>query len=204
MNHLLARGPRNRLTAEMVRDNALLISGLLTRKMGGPSVMPPQPDGIWQTVYNGMKWKTAAGEEKYRRAVYTYWRRTSPYPSMITFDTPSRDLCSAQRIATNTPLHALVTLNDPVYLECSQALAKRMKSEGGSDIESQLSFGYRLATQHQANEKIIATLVSLYQKILKGYHQDPGMAKTLGATPEDAAMTVLANTILNLDQSLTK
>ena len=204
LNHWLARGPRNRLTAEMIRDHALRVSGLLAPKMGGPSVMPPQPDGIWQTVYNGMQWKTATGEERYRRAVYTYWRRTSPYPSMITFDTPSRDLCSPQRIATNTPLHALVTLNDPVYLECSQALAKRMEEEGGSDIKVQLSYGYQLATQHEVNEKNLATLVSLYQKILKQYQQKPDMAKALGATPEEAAMTVLANTILNLDQSLTK
>ncbi|MFK7911405.1 MAG: PSD1 and planctomycete cytochrome C domain-containing protein [Akkermansiaceae bacterium] len=204
LNHLLARGPRNRLTSEMVRDNALLVSGLLTRKMGGKSVMPPQPDGIWQTVYNGGQWKTAKGPERYRRAVYTYWKRTSPYPSMITFDTPSRELCSAQRISTNTPLHALITLNDPVFLECSQALAKRMSSEGGNDLNKQIAHGYLLATQHQANEKITSVLADLYQKLLKDYQNDPALAKPIGATPEDAAMTVLANTILNLDNALTK
>ena len=204
LNHLLARGPRNRLTSEMVRDSALLASGLLTRTIGGKSVMPPQPDGIWQTVYSGGKWKTATGTERYRRAVYTYWKRTSPYPSMITFDTPSRELCSAQRISTNTPLHALITLNDPVYLECSQALAKRMQIERGGDLNAQIEYGYRLATQQHADEKITAVLSDLYQKLLQDYQKDPDLAKTIGDSPSDAAMTVVANTILNLDNALTK
>ncbi len=203
LNHLLARGPRNRLTAEMIRDNALLVSGLLTRKTGGPSVMPPQPDGIWQAVYSGAKWKTATGEERYRRGLYTYWRRTSPYPSMITFDTPSREVCSPQRIATNTPLHALITLNDPVYLECSQALAKRMFGEGG-DLNAQLSYGYLLVTQQKAHEKTIAALTNLHANLLDDYRKNPELVKEIGKTPEEATMTVLANTILNLDQALTK
>ncbi len=106
--------------------------------------MPPQPDGIWQTVYSGSKWTTAEGAQRYRRALYTYWRRTSPYPSFLMFDSPTRDLCSARRIATNTPLQALVTLNDPVYVECSRALAERAIAEcegTGDDVKDATALG---------------------------------------------------------------
>ncbi|MDQ3395729.1 MAG: DUF1553 domain-containing protein, partial [Bacteroidota bacterium] len=105
-NYLLARGPRVRLNAEQVRDQSLAVSGLLSKKMLGPSVMPPQPEGVWQVVYSGLEWKTSEGEDKYRRALYTFWRRTSPYPSMTTFDSPSREFCVPRRFNTNTPLQA--------------------------------------------------------------------------------------------------
>ncbi len=118
-------GPRTRLSAEMIRDQALTAAGLLTEQIGGPSVMPPQPDGVWRTVYSSAQWVTAEGPDRYRRGLYTYWRRTSPYPSFLTFDAPSREFCTARRIPTNTPLQALVTLNDPVYIECATALAQR-------------------------------------------------------------------------------
>ena len=203
-NRLLARGPRNRLNAEMLRDHALKVSGLLTPDIGGPSVMPPQPDGVWQSVYSGAKWKNATGPNRYRRAVYTYWKRTSPYPSMITFDAPSRDLCNAQRIPTNTPLHALTTLNDPVYLECSRALAKRMVTEAGADMEQQIAHGYLLATQQTANASTLKLLTDLHAKFLADYQAKPDVSKLLATTPEEAAMTVIANTILNLDAALTK
>ena len=203
-NHLHARGPRNRLTAEMVRDHALSVSGLLTRKVGGASVMPPQPDGIWQTVYNGARWKNATGANRYRRAMYTYWKRTSPYPSMITFDVPSRERCSAQRIATNTPLHALVTLNDPVYLECSQALSKRMQTEAGGGLKAQINYGYELITQQKAHAKTVELLIGLHAKLLADYQKNPANTKLIASSPEQAAMTVLANTMLNLDATLTK
>src|SRR6185369_11547250 len=120
-NRLLARGPRTRLSAEMVRDQALAVAGLLSAKIGGPPVMPPQPEGIWRTVYNGGKWVTSPGEDKHRRAIYTFVRRTSGYPSFLTFDAPSREVCTVRRIATSTPLQALVTLNDPVYIEAATA-----------------------------------------------------------------------------------
>ena len=122
-NRLLARGPQQRLTAEMVRDQALLASGLLSDKMGGPPVMPPQPDGVWNTVYNDSKWRDATGPDRYRRAIYTYIKRTSGYPSFLTFDASDHDTSLARRIPTNTPLQALVTLNDPVYYEASEGLA---------------------------------------------------------------------------------
>jgi hypothetical protein len=115
-NRLLSRGPRFRLSAEQIRDQMLAVSGLLDRKVGGESVMPPQPDGIWNVVYSNHKWETMP-EDKYRRGLYTFWRRTTPYPSMVSFDSPSREFCVSRRIRTNTPLQALITLNDPVYLE---------------------------------------------------------------------------------------
>jgi len=203
-NLYLARGPRTRLTAEMIRDNALVTSGLMTTSVGGASVMPPQPDGIWQTVYSGAKWKTAEGPNRYRRALYTYWKRTSPYPSMLTFDAPSRDLCSAQRIATNTPLHALITLNDPVYLECSQAFAKRIITEAGTDLEARINHGYLLSTQQSPSNATVTVLAQLHADILEDFKANPEKSKKIGASPEDAALTVIASTLLNLDAAITK
>ncbi|MCA9261522.1 MAG: DUF1553 domain-containing protein, partial [Planctomycetales bacterium] len=128
-NRWLARGPRTRLTAEMVRDQALAVSGRLSRKRYGPPVMPPQPAGVWQSVYSGAQWQTSEGEDRFRRAIYTYWKRTSGYPSMLTFDAPSRDICVARRMPTNTPLQALATLNDEAYVELAHGLAERMLAE---------------------------------------------------------------------------
>ncbi len=144
-NRLLARGPRVRLEAEMVRDQALSASGLLSDKMFGPSVFPPQPAGLWQAAFNGQRtWKTSEGEDRYRRGVYTFLRRSVPYPSMITFDAPNREICTVRRIRTNTPLQAFVTLNDPAYVELAQALARRIVMQGGDDLESRIRFGLKL------------------------------------------------------------
>src|SRR5207244_3435749 len=132
-SRLLARYPRRRLDAEFVRDQALALSGLLSGKIGGPSVYPPQPEGLWQAAFNGERtWPNSTGEDRYRRGLYTFWRRTVPYPSMATFDAPSRETCTVRRIRTNTPLQAFVTLNDPVYVEAAQALARRVIKEGGA------------------------------------------------------------------------
>ena len=134
-NRLLARAPRMRLEAEMVRDQAMALSGLLSRKLGGPSVFPPQPDGLWQAAFNGERtWATSQGADRYRRGLYTFWRRTVPYPSMAAFDAPSREICAIKRVRTNTPLQSFVTLNDPVYVEAAQALARRIVREGGADV----------------------------------------------------------------------
>ena len=115
-NRPFAHGQRVRLEAEMIRDQALSVSGLLSHKVGGPSVMPPQPDGLWQMVYSGDQWKTSPGEDKYRRGLYTFWRRSMPHPIMTTFDAPSREFCVLRRYRSNTPLQALDTLNDPVFI----------------------------------------------------------------------------------------
>ncbi|MFK8111465.1 MAG: PSD1 and planctomycete cytochrome C domain-containing protein [Rubripirellula sp.] len=196
-NRLISRGPRTRLTAEMIRDQSLSISGLLHDRLGGPSVMPAQPDGVWQTVYNGAQWKTPEGEQRFRRALYTYWRRTSPYPSFLMFDSPTRDLCSARRIATNTPLQALVTLNDPVYVECAQALAKRSLNTIGSNeanLTAAIEWIYRSATQRMASEKELQELTQLYVDLQT---EEPNRIDL-------PTLSIVANTILNLDRALTK
>jgi hypothetical protein len=142
-NRWLWRGPRFRMPAEVMRDQALAVSGLLSAKMYGPSVMPPQPDGLWKTVYSGLKWQTSPGEDRYRRALYTYWRRTSPYPSLTTFDAGSGEFCVIRRVRTNTPLQALVTLNDPAFVEAAGALAKRMLETPDGTLRDRLALGFR-------------------------------------------------------------
>jgi hypothetical protein len=128
-NRLLARGPRFRLPAETVRDQALAVAGLLDRRVGGPPVMPPQPEASGTSPTNGLTWKDADGKDRHRRALYTFWRRSAPYPSLVTFDAPDRMLCTSRRLRTNTPLQALVTLNDPAFVETALALARRIANE---------------------------------------------------------------------------
>ncbi|GAA5122356.1 PSD1 domain-containing protein [Luteolibacter yonseiensis] len=202
-NRLLARGPRNRLSAEMVRDQALAAAGLLSTKMGGPPVFPPQPAGVWRSVYNGSKWEDSKGEDRYRRGIYTYSKRTSGFPGFLTFDAPSRDLCSARRLVSNTPLQALVTMNDPAHIEAAQGLAKRMSAHPGN-LAEQLSFGVLLATQETAPAPMLAELASLHAAALSDYQADPTSSSKLAAAPEAAAMALVANTILNLDSALTR
>jgi hypothetical protein len=131
-NRLLSHAPRIRLPAEVVRDQALSIGGILSPKKFGPPVYPPQPDGVWQVVYNGAGWRESSGEDRLRRSLYTFFRRTAPYPTMLTFDAPSRDVCTPRRIRTNTPLQALALLNDVTYVEAARGLATRMMVEGGA------------------------------------------------------------------------
>ena len=201
-NRLLARGPRTRLTAEMVRDNALFVAGVLSPKMFGPPVMPVQPDGIWRAARSGAKWKNATGDDAHRRSLYTYWRRSSPYPSSLTFDVPDRLLCTARRTATNTPLQALVTLNDPVFMEAAVALATRVEKAG--DLKQQIAQAYELATSAKPSASDITDLIALHDAALAEYKADAKLAKSLGNTPEKAALAVVANAILNLDTVLTK
>lgn len=203
-NRLLARGPRSRLSAEMVRDQALAASGLLSEKMFGPPVMPPQPEGIWNSPYNSAKWETATGEDRHRRALYTFMRRTAGYPSALVFDSPSREVCTTRRIRTNTPLQALVTLNDPVYVECAVALAARMRREAGENLRSQIAHGFTLATSRAPSKDEITPLESLHRAALARYTADPELASKLAPTPNDAALALVANALLNLDASLTK
>jgi len=215
-NRLLARGPRFRLEAEMVRDQALALSGLLSRKIGGPSVFPPQPPGLWQAAFNGERtWPTSTGPDRYRRGVYTFWRRTVPYPSMATFDATSRETCTIRRVRTNTPLQAFVTLNDPVYVEAAQALARRILREGGDTPETRAEFALRLCLCRPARTDQVAELLALYRSELDHYRQRPNDALELATGPlgplppgmdtaEAAAWTVVANVLLNLDAVLTK
>ena len=200
-NQLASRGPRQRLSAEMVRDQALLVSGLLSRKQYGKPVYPPQPEGVWKSVYSGAKWDTSQGEDRYRRALYTYSKRTSGYPAFLTFDAPTRDVCSARRIATNTPLQALVTLNDPAFIELAQAFAKRME---GASLEERLGRGYKMLTLQDAPQPVIATLVKLHAEAKMDYEKAPAESAKLGPTPDEAALVLVANTLLNSDIALTR
>ena len=206
-NRLLARGPRFRLEAEMIRDQALAASGLLSKKMFGPSVMPPQPDGLWKSAYSGATWVTATGEDRYRRGLYTFAKRTAPYPAATTFDAPSRELCTVRRITTNTPLQALVTLNDTAFVEMAQALARQMQMAGATP-EEWIANGLQRALVRPAKPEEVAVLKDLYEVRLKHAADHPEEAKKLApnGTPvaELAALTAVANVILNLDEFLNK
>ena len=206
-NELYARGPRIRLSAEQIRDQALAVSGLLSSKMYGPGVMPPQPEGIWQTVYSDAEWIESKGEDRYRRAVYTYMKRTSPYPSFMSFDGGSREVCSIRRIVTNTPLQALVTLNDPVYLEASYELAQAMQVS--ENPEENIALGYEKATYTKITPTKLEALKELYEISLSEFKKDKVAEESffhLQKKPsvELAALTIVANAIMNLDEFLTK
>jgi hypothetical protein len=154
-NRLISRGPRFRMAAETIRDQALAIAGLLSDKRHGPPVNPPQPSiGLSAAFGSGIDWKTSEGEDRYRRGIYTAWRRSNPYPSMATFDAPNREVCTLRRSRSNTPLQALVTLNDPVYVEAAQGLARRMYAEGGATAAERAVYGFKLcvARAPEANE----------------------------------------------------
>jgi hypothetical protein len=210
-NRLLARGSRFRLTSEEVRDQALTVSGLLNRNLHGPSIMPYQPDNIWQTVYNGASWNKAADGNQYRRAVYVFQKRTSPYPSMISFDGSSREVCLQRRIRTNTPLQALVTLNDPVYVETAITLARHMQQNGGDNVAACIRWGYQTAMYKSLPDNKLNVLQTLYKQALNEYRKDPKAAMKLlqskDSAPQQAelaALAVVANAIMNLDEFLTK
>ncbi|MCW5981376.1 MAG: PSD1 domain-containing protein [Bryobacteraceae bacterium] len=178
-NRLVARGPRVRLDAEMVRDQMLAASGLLSEKMYGPPVMPLQPDGVWQVVYSSDRWETSKGEDRYRRALYTLWRRTSPYPSATTFDAPSAEVCTMRRIRTNTPLQALVTLNDPVALEAARHLAARALDGPDSDVPDRIRRAFQLALVRPPAEEEVARLAALYEEARRKLEADPEAARDL-------------------------
>src|SRR5205823_12405213 len=162
----------------------LALSGLLSRELGGPSVYPPQPDGLWQAAFNGQRtWATSNGDDRYRRALYTFWRRTIPYPSMATFDAPSRELCTVRRIRTNTPLQAFVTLNDPVYVEAAQALARRIVQEGGGTVAERARFGLRLCLCRPPQPGQVRQALELYRSELAHYSQDTKAALALATEP---------------------
>jgi hypothetical protein len=214
-NRLLARGPRFRLSAEMIRDQALAVGGLLSRKMYGAPVNPPQPKmGVTAAFGTTVDWENSTGEDRYRRGLYTTWRRSNPYPSMITFDAPSREVCTVRRERSNTPLQALVTLNDPVYLEAAQGLARRMVIVGGSPTEK-LRQGFRLCLVREPREKEIDELLALYARSRTRFAADAAQATTVATNPlgplpegadaaEHAAWTVVGNVLLNLDELLMK
>jgi hypothetical protein len=214
-NRLLARGPRFRSSAEEVRDQALAIAGLLSRKRFGPPVKPPQPSSGLSAAFGSMiDWETSRGEDRYRRAIYTTWRRSNPYPSMAAFDAPSREFCTLRRTRTNTPLQALVTLNDPVYIEAAQALARRAVLQGGSPREK-ATRAFRICLTRPPEKREVDRLLSVHAEARVGFNGDRDSAMKMATDPlgplpagEDAvdlaAWTVVANVLLNLDETLMK
>ena len=215
-NRLLARGPRFRLQGEFVRDNALAASGLLVSTIGGPSVKPYQPDGLWNEVsLSGERFTRDSGEKLYRRSMYTYWKRSSPAPSLTIFDAPTREKCSLTRSRTNTPLQALVTLNDVQFVEAARALAERALKQGGDTLDSQIDYAYRLASGVRPKSFVREILKQTYHDELKLFQSDKERATKLisaGESSRDealdpavhAAMSIVTSMILNLDEVLTR
>ena len=209
-NKFYARGSRIRLSAEQLRDQHLCISGKMSSKMYGPGVMPWQPEGIWLSPYNWSKWENSKGEDQYRRAVYIYCKRSAPYPSMISFDGVQRVICSARRIRTNTPLQALVTLNDSAYLDMARHFAIRMKKEGGADIKNQIAKGYELMLYKPLPGPKMKIFTDLYNEALDEFKADNDKTcEMMGVNDEHtnasmAALVVVANAMMNLDEMVMK
>ncbi|HZT83349.1 MAG TPA: DUF1553 domain-containing protein, partial [Gemmataceae bacterium] len=215
-NELLARQARFRLDAEMVRDNALAISGLLSRKVGGPSVKPYQPAGYWALLnFPRREYVPDRGEDQHRRGLYTYWQRTFPHPSLVAFDAPSREECTVERPRSNTPLQALVLLNDPTYVEAARAFAERIVREGGPDTAGRVHFAFRQALARKARPEELKLLEALHAQHRKQYQADKAAAEALlkvGERPapkdvdpaELAAWMSVARVVLNLHETITR
>jgi hypothetical protein len=216
-NRLLARGPRFRVEAEMLRDTALSASGLLVEVLGGRSVKPYEPPGLWEAVSynNAQKYVQDRGEGNYRRSLYTHWKRQSPPPAMLLFDAPTREVCVVRRPRTNTPLQALALLNDPQFVEAARALAQRMLLEGGSSDDRRLAYGFRLVTARVPQRDEVRVLRELLAGQRAEFRQDPAAAErwlSVGAFQaregldriELAAWAAVANALLNLDETVTK
>lgn len=205
-NQWYAHASRVRLSAEQVRDQALAVSGLLSEKMYGPPVMPYQPEGIWKTPYSGDKWQISEGEDRHRRSIYTFWKRSAPYPSAMIFDSAAKDVCTARRVRTNTPLQALVTLNDEVFFEAACHLAVWMKEQNSKGIAGQIQAGYRRITGQQMPDEKRAVFDKLYQTSLtefqSGKSKPDSFLRLLEGRKdaETAALAVVANSMLNLDE----
>jgi len=222
-NRLLARGPRFRLPAEFIRDQALAVSGLLDSQIGGKSVFPYQPSGLWEELMSradGAKWTAQVytqshGKDLYRRSMYTFWKRTSPPPTMSTFDAPDRDVCVVRRSRTNTPLQALVLWNDPTFVEASRKMAERVMTEGGDSLDRRLEFAFRLVTARTPSAEELDVLRRVFDKQSRIYQDDRAAAAKLlsvGESPRDknldetelAAWTMVCTTILNTDEAVTR
>ncbi|MBX2818688.1 MAG: PSD1 and planctomycete cytochrome C domain-containing protein [Rhodothermaceae bacterium] len=218
-NALLSRGPHLRLTAEMVRDQVLAISGLLVDTLGGPPVKPYQPDGLWKEVSSGgtflRKYNQSAGDDLYRRSLYTFWKRIQPPPNMITFDAASRNECTVRRQQTSTPLQALVLLNDPQFVEAARVFGERMMVEGGASLADRIAYGFRWATSRMPDEEEIGLLTALFEEERDGFAMNPDQADALLTVGEYAAesshdpvewaaYTTVASTLLNLSEAIYK
>jgi hypothetical protein len=216
-NRLLARGPRFRVDAEELRDQVLAVSGLLVDELGGPSVKPYQPPGLWEAVShdNRARYVANTDEEQYRRSLYTCWKRQSPPPNLLLFDAPTRETCIVRRARTTTPLQALELLNDPQMVEADRALAQRMVLEGGADPEGRLAYGFRLALARQPETDEIRVLRRVLDQESARFEKDAAAAEKLlrvgsfryrsDLNPRElAAWATVAGVILNLDEAITK
>ncbi len=215
-NHWLARAPRLRVEAETIRDLSLSAAGLLSHKIGGAPVFPPIPDGVLDLAFGGaMKWETSKGEDRYRRAMYTFWKRSVPYPSLSTFDAPNADVSCPRRISSNTPLQALTTLNDKLFMEAAQGLALRVWREGGSDDRAKLIYAFQLCTSRKPDKLEEQELLAMLQKEYENFKGKTSTAVYVSAAdleniPPDldlhkvAAWTMVARVLLNLDETITR
>jgi hypothetical protein len=218
-NRWYARGPRFRLPAETIRDNALAVSGLLDQRIGGPSVTLYQPPGLWEAIRHSvvataMDYEQSHGQDLYRRGMYTFWKRSLPHPSLTAFDAPTRECCLDRRPRTNTALQALVLLNDPIYVECARRLGERVMLEGGGELEQRLSYAMTLCVCRPPTAAELRVLRSAFEPLMNRYREDPAAANQLlgvGESPvaprldraELAAWSSLANALLNLDETIT-
>jgi hypothetical protein len=213
-NKLLARGPKNRLTAEMLRDQALAAAGLLVAKIGGPSVKPYQPEGVWEETA-GSKYEPDKGESLYRRSLYTFWKRTAPHPMMTTFDASERNNCTVRRQTTSTPLQALVLLNDPQFTEAARRIGERALKENGTNSADHIDFTFRVLTGRKPSTRELAVLCKLYEEQLVLFRAQKENGEALGKVGESpaektldsaevAASTALASAILNFDEAILK
>jgi hypothetical protein len=213
-NQLYTRGPSYRMSAEQIRDNALASSGLINEKIGGPSVYPYQPKGLWESISNYHRYKEQTGDTLYRRSMYTIWKRTAPPPMMLNFDASERHFCVVKRQKTSTPLQALVVMNDPQFVEASRVVAERMLKQPG-DLSEKLSYGFMALTSRRPSSKEVQILNDLYQEELVDFRTNPGRARAIlstGGHPVDkllnpadlAAGTIVASTIMNFDEFLIK
>ena len=214
-NRWLARGPRFRLSAEMIRDQAMAVSGLLSARMHGPPVKPAQPKlGLSAAFGSGTDWETSMGEDRFRRGIYTTWRRSNPYPSMSTFDAPNREVCLVRRERSNTPLQALVTLNDPVYIEAAQSLGRHMALAPGT-VPDRLRTGFRQCLHRPPSSEELTAVTTLLERSRQRFQTDTTKAKRLATEPigelpsgldavDAAAWTSVANVLMNLDEFLMK
>ena len=219
-NRLLARGPRLRMEAETIRDNALAVSGLLNQKMGGPSVSPYQPPGLWEQVafgggFSSQSYAQSKGDENYRRGIYTYWKRSMPYASFATFDAPNREVCTVKRPRTNTPLQALILMNDPVYVEAARSLGQRIIKEGGATFSNRINFAFRICFARPPKKEEIKLLENIYSEQLKHFQANKEAATKLIQIGESkpnadldandlAAWMAIGNILLNVDEMITK
>jgi len=214
-NQWLDRFPRQRVEAEIVRDVALSAGGLLNEKIGGPSVYPPQPAGVSEQGYTNMGWPESKGPDRYRRGMYTFFRRTTPYAQLMTFDGPTSEMVCARRIKSDTPLQALTVLNDKSFIEAAQGLARRVMIEGPTDDAGRVKLAFRLCLTRNPDTAELQMITAFYHAQLDQFRQQPEQAKAAAISsalpppknadiPELAAWTMVSRSLLNLDETITR